>query len=148
MTRLEFEEIESFYDLISICYDVNPDICSDIYDHDDMEEFEFCRIREAINDGIISNLDSLKDEAEWCRDNLPCSDYCMRDDYGDWYEVDDGDDCFEEHKSLLRDFMEVNNLFDDEEEEEYENEDDTEFGIADFSVQELIRGSIEALGGK
>ena len=73
----------------------------------------------------------------------------MRDDYGDWYEADDGDDCFEEHKSLLRDFMEVNNLFDDEEEEEeYENEDDTEFGVADFTIQELIQVSVETVGGQ
>ena len=144
MTRREFEEIELFYDLITLCNEVGSDICCDIYDHESMEEYEFCRIRDKINDGIISDLESLKDE---CNDNLSDSDYYIRDDWGDWYEVDEGDEDFEEHKSRLRDFMEENNLFDDEEEES-ENENDTEFGIADFSVQELIRDSVKALGGE
>ena len=147
MTRREFEEIESVCDLIALCDDMNSDICSDIYDRDSMEEYEFHRIENAINDHSVSNLEELKNEVEWCNDNLPDSDYCIRDDCGDWYEVNNGDDDFEEYKGRLRDFMKVNNLFDDEEEES-ENENDTEFGIADFSVQELIRDSVKALGGE
>lgn len=146
MTRREFEEIESVYDLIALCDDMNSNICSDIYDRDSMEEYEFHRIKDAINDHSVSNLEELKNEVEWCNDNLPDSDYCIRDDCGDWYSICDGDFNFKESKSLLKDFMEENNLFDDEEEES-ENENDTEFGIADFSVQELIQVSVETVGG-
>lgn len=147
MTRREFEEIESVCDLIELCDEVGSDICSDIYDRDCMEEYEFNRIRDAINDHTISNLEELKYEIGWCDGNLPDSDYCIRDDRGEWYEVCDGDNIFEESKSLLKDFMEENELFDDEE-EEFENENDAEFGVTDFSVQELIRVSVETVGGQ
>ena len=145
MTRLEFEEIESFYDLIALCDEAGSNICCNIYDRDGMEREVLLHVKDAILNGGIFDLDTLISEVSRYND-LPYADYYIRDDWGDWYEVNDGDEDFEEHKSRLRDFMEVNNLFDDEEEES-ENENDTEFGVADFSIQELIQVSVETVGG-
>lgn len=114
MRRQDFiDDITTWSELLSFCYDEDCDICEDIYSEDDRDE----------------NIDS-NSLVEWARNNtwqelydileeIPTGyDYYWEDDYGDWHGADD--DLFEDRKQEVIEWMDDGGYWD----EEYEDEED------------------------
>lgn len=114
MRRQDFiDDITTWSELLSFCYDEDCDICEDIYSEDSRDE-----------DIDTNNL------VEWARNNtwqelhdileeIPTGyDYYCRDDYGDWFGADN--DLFEDRKQEVIDWMDDGGYWD----EEYEDEED------------------------
>lgn len=113
MTRQEFiDDICTWGDLISFCYDEDCDICEDIYSEDSRDDH--------INEHLV----------EWARENdweelcgklndIPDGyDYYYLDDYGEFHGADDG--MFDDYKDEVLEWMDNGGWWEDEEEEYYE----------------------------
>lgn len=146
MTRQEFiDEIDDFDALTNFCLDVNCSLCDDVYDE------------EAWNDDIDESLCETAQNNSW-RDMLDilqeyyrisgCGWY-RRDDYGEWYCLDDDD--FTAYKECILHYGDDNDIWDDEEEEEeptasYANQEDiAPLETEDISIDDLFLSGIEAL---
>ena len=112
MTRAEFNEIDNFYDLIEVANDFGcGDYVSDIWDEDGMDS-EIC---DAIRDDLDHrHWSSIKESLESIED---CGEgYYRRDGTYDWYYLTEDD--LDSYKESIRDYLERNDLFDEEEGED------------------------------
>ena len=130
MTRQQFlDEITTWYDLIEWCNNHGCSYCNDIYSD------------EARDEDIDEDLVEMAQDNNWyeLRDilsNIPTGcDYWRRDEYGDWYGVDDE---FDEYFNDVLEWADENGEFDEEEEEpvyiDDDNNDEPDEFEADTSV--------------
>lgn len=141
MTREEFQEnVNCWYDLREFCNEYGCEVCSDIYSQDEMDE--------EIDNSIV---DMAREATDWKDllsklEDIPTEDdYYLRNGYGDFRELDDGD--FDCHKDDVFDWAENEGIFDEEDEEdedidepdEPEDPDDGyEVGNEEMSIAELF----------
>ena len=111
MTRQEFEDIGSWWELIDFCQDYECSYCDDVYSEgsrdnyidDDLEYM-------AENNGWMTIRDILND--------IPTGyEYYHRKD-GEWFGLDDDD--LEDYKTDILEWGDINDIWDEEEEEEGE----------------------------
>ena len=145
MTRQEFiDNIHYWSELIEFCSDNGCDYCEDIYDSDAWNDYVNDDVAEmARNDGWRDILGVLQEY-----DELSGYDYYRRNDYGEWIGLDDDD--FESYKDDVCGWMDDNDYWDEEDEEEppvsYVNpEDVTPLEAEDVSMDDLFLSGIEAL---
>ena len=122
MTRSEFlDNITEWYELKDFCNDFDCDVCEDIYDDDDYDDYVEEDIRDAIADyGWRDIRDFLG--------NLPSGyDYYRRNSTLDYDGL--GDDDFEDYKEDVLEWGDDYGVWEDEEESVEEE---------DFSVGDLI----------
>lgn len=142
MTRSFFEDyVTDWSELIDLCRDYDCDICNDIIDGDSLDEY------------VNSDISDCDYGWQALRDYLSCIptdyDYYRCDGSFDYVGMDDRD--FENYKYNVLDWMDGNELWDDEEDEENEKEEgsdpDCDFleepeeppvEKEDFSVADLI----------
>lgn len=148
MTRQEFiDNIHYWSELIEFCSDNGCDYCEDIYDSETWNDYVDDDVAEmAGNDGWRVILDVLQGY-----DELSGYDYYRRNDYGEWIGLDDDD--FESYKDDVCGWMDNNDYWDEEDEEEppvsYVNpEDVTPLEAEDVSMYDLFLSGIEALKTK
>lgn len=148
MTRQEFiDNIHYWSELIEFCSDNGCDYCEDIYDSETWNDYVDDDVAEmAGNDGWRVILDVLQGY-----DELSGYDYYRRNDYGEWIGLDDDD--FESYKDDVCGWMDNNDYWDEEDEEEppvsYVNpEDVTPLEAEDVSMDDLFLSGIEALKTK
>ncbi|MCD8376446.1 MAG: hypothetical protein LUD69_05835 [Oscillospiraceae bacterium] len=113
MTRDEFCEIDTWYELLEFCDEVD-------YDHNDVF------IWDELCNWVDGEIRDRIQQVEWTEvrdflDGLPQEDaytvYIQDDDY-DFCGSDDDDRYFREYKDLVEDWCDGEDLFDDEEEDE------------------------------
>lgn len=112
MTAVEFEEIDNYDDLESLCSDYGiEDRMEDYYTRDQYEQLMLEDIYNYYQD------DNLREIVNLC-DNLQISGY-DRYQYcdGEYYATDSGDDTFNELKDEIRSIFEDSDWFDEEEDE-------------------------------
>ena len=115
MRRQDFiDNVTTWSELISFCYDEDCDVCEDIYSEEARDEdVDNNLVERARNHTWQELLDILED--------IPTGgSYYYSDDWGDWHEADD--DMFEDRKQDVIDWMDDNDYWDEE-----EDEDDEEF---------------------
>ena len=145
MTRQEFiDNVEYWYELIDFCNDIECDICENIISGDNLEE----NIREDFND--FGSEYPWTDIRSWLNDIVDGYDYYVRQGSFE-YEHLRGDD-FAAYKDEVLDYMDRNDLWDDVDEDGWEEtlestnfeystpeiEDDEEFQEEDISVSDLF----------
>lgn len=142
MTRNEFlDDITTFGDLKSFCYDEECNILEDVYDEDERDEqINNCLMDWAREDSwgeLYRRLDSIPTGYEW---------YCYNE-YGEWFPLDDGD--FETYKRDVLEWADDNEIWDadEDDDEDYdvfedgepdESDDEPAIEDEDFSVGDLI----------
>lgn len=148
MTRQEFiDNIHYWSELIEFCSDNGCDYCEDIYSSDAWNDYVDDDVAEmAGNDGWRVILDVLQGY-----DELSGYDYYRRNDYGEWIGLDDDD--FESYKDDVCGWMDDNDYWDEEDEEEppvshVNPEDVTPLEAEDVSMDDLFLSGIEALKTK
>ena len=125
MTRDEFiNGINEWWELIDFCNNEDCDICEDIYDEDERDDY------------INSNLYEIAEEAgNWCDlketlEDIPTDDgYYLCNGWTDWDWLDDDD--FRAYKNDVLEWMDDNDMWDDEEDEEYDEEFYDEYAPGD-----------------
>lgn len=129
MTRQQFlDEITTWYDLIEWCNNHGCSYCNDIYSD------------EARDEDIDDNLVDMARNNNWyeLRDilgNLATGyDYWRKDEYGDWYGVDDE---FNDYRNDVLEWADENDEFDEEEEEPIYVDDD-DYGDAEFEADTSV----------
>lgn len=134
MTRQEFiDEAYGWYHLIDFCSAAGCDICEDIYSDGD-RDYE---IEEDLNDMIRDHnwreiLETLQDY-----DRNSGYEYYRRDEYGDWYGLDNND--FDQYKNDILAWADDNGIWNDDEgksSQPYDTED--EVPLEDISFEELF----------
>ena len=145
MTRQEFiDNIHYWSELIEFCSDNGCDYCEDIYSSDAWNDYVNDDVAEmARNTGWRDILGVLQEY-----DELSGYDYYRRNDYGEWIGLDDDD--FESYKDDVCGWMDDNDYWDEEDEEEppvsYVNpEDVTPLETEDVSMDDLFLSGIKAL---
>lgn len=139
MTRDEFlDDVITFGDLKSFCYDEGCSILENVYDDEERDEqINDCLVdwaREDSWEALHRRLDDIPTGYEW---------YCY-DDYGEWRGLDDDD--FESYKRDVLEWADDDEIWDanEDDDEIFEdgepNEVDDEPAIEDedFSVGDLI----------
>ena len=149
MTRQQFiNEVTTWYELIDWCSNHGCSICEDIYSDEARDEY--------IDDDLVdmarnNNWYELRDILS----NLATGyDYWRKDEYGDWYGVDDE---LADYFNEVLEWADENGEFDEEEEEPVyvddgdteadEFEVDTDISLGDFfasSADDLTKITLEA----
>lgn len=135
MTRQEFEDISTWRELIDFCNDYSCSYCDDVCSEDVRDSYINYSLEYMARENNWTNLrDTLND--------IPTGyDYYRKNDYGDWYGLDDND--LEDYKSDIFDWADENGIFDDDEEdgEEPWYVDDEEFTPPkeSISITDLIK---------
>ena len=112
MNRTTFlEDVSTWPELLMFCGDIGYDT-SAIYDNETRDEEIESDLRERAYD------DCWQEIRDWLYDLCDSSrgDYWRRDDYGDWYLMDNDD--FEAYKNDVLEYADDNELFDAEDEDE------------------------------
>ena len=119
MTEQEFwDDVETWDDLIEICYEYNCYVCDEIFDEDTRDEY--------INE-YVANTGDYWDEVRDFLNGIPTGyDRYYRNDFGEWYGTYDGDDVFNDSKDEVGEWLAESGYFETEEEEEIEDDD---FGV-------------------
>lgn len=140
MTRHEFiDEVTTWSDLISFCYDEDIDFCEDVYSEDAKNEYFDEELVNMARDA--SSWQELCDRLE----EIPTGyDYYIRDDYGDFEGADDDD--FDSRYEDVLEYMDENECWDDDGEDEEEPvreeyvdpEDEEPVEEEDVSIAELF----------
>ena len=147
MTRQEFiNDIQYWSELLEFCYDEECYICDDVYDSDQWNNSIDENVSEmAGNDSWRDILATLQDY-----ENISGYDYYRRNDYGEWYALEDDD--FDSYKDDVMEWMDNNDRWDEDEEEEedppqyyVDPEDVTPLEAEDVSMDDLFLSGIEAL---
>ena len=121
MTRSYFlDYVTDWYELIDLCGEYDCDICEDIIDDDQLDEY--------VMDGISNSNQSWRGIRDFLSDIPTGYDYYRYDGTFDYVGLDDSD--FEDYKSRVLDWMDEDSLWDEEEEDE--NEDDFDPNEVDF----------------
>ena len=145
MTRREFiNDVQYWSDLLDFCSDEGCDYCEDVYSSDQWNDWIDDNMYDwARNNGWREILRILQDY-----DELTGYDYYRKDEYGDWYGLDDND--FESYKNDVLEYMDDNDYWDEEEEEKppapyVSPEDIAPLETEDISIDDLFLSGIEAL---
>ena len=138
MTRQEFlDDVTTFGDLLSFCWDNDCDICDDIYDQERMDDAIDERVAEMTRSDGWRNIYSFLD-------NVPYGDdYYRYDEYDDWVPLDESD--FDDYQQEVLEWMDDQGYWDeeyDEDEEEADEECDQEEAPPEesLSVGDLMAG--------
>ena len=138
MTRQEFfDNVEDFDELIEVCSDYGCGICNDVYDSDQLDDW------------IDDHTDEWAANSSWrdLRDKLDAIptgyDYYSIDDYDYIYGLDNRD--FETYKSNVAEWIDNEELWEDEEDDDEEpvqvvqsQSVDESAPEEDFSISELM----------
>ena len=109
MTRVEFiEEVTEWHELIELCQDYDCDICEGIIDDDILDEY--------VNSDISGCDYGWRSLRDYLSDIPTGYDYYRCDGSFDYVGLDDGD--FEDYKSRVLDWMDEDDLWGAEEDEE------------------------------
>lgn len=145
MTRQDFiDNVEHWYELIEFCNDIECDICEAIVSGDNLEE----NIREDFND--FGSEYPWTDIRGWLNDIVDGYDYYVRNGSFEYEHLSDAD--FEVYKQEILDYMDRNGIWDDVDEDTWEealestnfgysmqeDEEDEEFQEEDISVSDLF----------
>jgi len=136
MTRSYFVDyVTGWYELLDLCSDEGCNVCEDIIDDDQLDEW----VESDIQNGSY-NWRELRD---FLYDIPTGYDYYRCDGSFDYVGMDDDD--FEDYKERVLDWMDENGEWDDEEDEEEEKSfypelepEEEPAAQEDFSVTELI----------
>ncbi len=113
MTRQEFiDDITTWSELIDFCHDENIDYCDNVYSDE--------RYNDHINDELedTARNEGWQDVRDWLT-SLPSGyDYYIEDGYGEWEVADD--DAFDDIRGEVIEYMDNNDYWDEDEEEEIE----------------------------
>lgn len=116
MTRQEFiDNVTTWSELLDFCYDEDIDFCEDVYTEDAKDDY--------FNDMLV---DMARDAGSWRElydrlEEIPTGyDYYIRDYYGDFEGADDDD--FDSRYEDVLEYMDDNEYWGDDEEEEVEEE--------------------------
>lgn len=131
MTRQEFiEEVNSFGDLMCFCQDEHIDICDDIYDADYLNHIILDCVRQ------MRDWESIRD---FVKDIPPGYCFYREDGYGGY---EDADYFFNDYKTDVMRYMDNNNAWDEEDEDNDEDIDDdlevdwqTDKSVADDDIE-------------
>lgn len=134
MTRQEFIDSINYWDeLIEFCSDKGCDYCDDLHDAYQWDNCIEDDVREIIrNSGWRDVLSTLQDY-----EDLSGYEFYRRDEYGDWYGLDNND--FDQYKNDILAWADDNGIWNDDEEEgsqPYDTED--EIPLEDISFEELF----------
>ena len=133
MTRAEFiDEVQNWSELIDFCNDEGCNYCEDIYDDYQKDEYFDDQIVE-----MARNAEGWQDLLDSLRDIPDGSDYYRRDDYGEWYAVDDDD--FDNYKQDILEWADDNDIWEEEEEENVDEEESSD-DEDDFDEEKLEEG--------
>lgn len=123
MTRDEFiNGINEWWELIDFCNNENCDICEDIYDEDERDDYINSNLYEIVAEAC--NWYNLKETLE----NIPTGDGYYFCNGWDWDRLDDDD--FRAYKNDVLEWMDDNVMWDDED-EEYDEEFYDEYAPGD-----------------
>lgn len=144
MTRMEFiEEVTEWHELIDLCQDYGCDVCDDVIDDDTLDEY--------VESDISNNGCAWRDLRDYLSDIPTGYNYYRCDGVFDYVGL--GDEEFEDYKSSVLDWMDADDLWNDEDDEDEEGFDfDSDFFSSgepdepeeppveeeDFSVSALI----------
>lgn len=136
MTRQQFiEEVADWYELIDFCNDEGCGYCDDVYSEESQDDY----INEQLVD-MARNADSWSELLDALNDIITGYDYYRRDDYGEWYGLDDYE--FNEYKDDVLGWGDDNDIWEEEEEEEPlpdEDDEDDDFVVDEpMSIGELM----------
>lgn len=141
MTRAEFDEIESWYDLKDFCYEIECDYCDDIISGDELDE--------RVNDEIINALrygswdwKDIRGALRDIPDTVDNYDFLIVNGELD-YSYADNDD-LDRYKDDVREYAERHGDFDDDEEEDdLEDEDNVPKSYPGTAIQPEDEGTVE-----
>lgn len=144
MTRSYFVDYVTDWDeLLELCRDYDCDICDDIIDDDQLDDY--------VDADIENTRRGWRDIRDYLNDIPTGYDHYRCDGEFDYVALDnDGD--FEDYKSRIFDWMDENDLWEPEEDEEYDEEDEESYDDVvspsepeepaveeeDFSVNDLM----------
>lgn len=122
MTREEYEDISTYGELFDLADEIgNETILEDVMSSDqyneDIDEYYL---------GDWANNNSWRQLRDILNDLPEGYDWYYRDDYGEFYGTNDGDEHFYYLKDEFFNFMIDNDLFDDDESEEADDEPNNE----------------------
>ena len=121
MDRITFlEDVGTWPELLMFCGNIGYDT-SEIYDNETRDE----EIESDLRDRVFD--DCWQEIRDWLYDLCDSSrgDYWRRDDYGDWYRMDDDD--FDAWKRDVLEYADENELFDPEDDEDEDDNEPYEF---------------------
>lgn len=111
MTRQEFiDDVTTWYELIEFCYDENLDYCENIYDEESYDDKINSKLAER------AGYDSWQDIYDWLNSLPNGYEYYIVDEDEEWYAA--GDDDFDRIKGEVLEYMDDNDCWDEDEEEE------------------------------
>lgn len=117
MTRDEFRnDVTTWSDLYSVAEENDYYFNFDLYlDEDEYNSAVIEDFRDYLDNGC-DTIDDARDVVE----SYPYCNFCawIRSEYGEWYGTDDGDDYFSDAKEELREYLEDEGFFDDEEDDD------------------------------
>lgn len=120
MTKQYFiNEVNSWSELMDVCYDEGCNCCDDVYDDEAYDE----TIDNQIMDWLES--ESWRDVLARLNDLPTGYDYYTRDDWGEWHGVDND---FDVYKSDVFDWFEDNGYWEDEAQEDNQEDDYDDYG--------------------
>lgn len=115
MTRSYFlDYVTDWYELIDLCRDYDCDICEDIIDDDQLDDY--------VLEDINNSERSWRDIRDFLSDIPTGYEYYRCDGTFDYVGLDESD--FEDYKSRVLDWMDEDSLWDAEEEDEDEGDFD------------------------
>ena len=141
MRRQEFiDSITTWSELMDFCYEEQCDCCDGIYSEDSRNSI--------IDEELVEMAREARDWRELLRqlDDIPIGSEYYLSCYGEWVDLCDGDSYFDEYKEDVLSWADDHEVWDEEEEEEFEPdevedifENDDTFEIDESeSVQELM----------
>lgn len=136
--------VTDWRELIELCYEHDCDICEDIIDDDQLDEY--------VDADISSSEYGWRSIRDYLTDIPTGYDYYRCDGSFDYIGLDDSD--FEDYKSKVLDWMDEDSLWDEEEEDEMDEDFDPDYDFfspgepeepaeppveeEDFSVNDLM----------
>lgn len=141
MTRAEFDEIGSWYDLKDFCYEIGCDYCDDIISGDEFDERVDGEIINALRYGSWDWKD-IRGALRDIPDTVDNYDFLIVNGELD-YSYADNDD-FDRYKDDVREYAERHGDFDDDEEEDnLEDEDSVPKSYPGTAIEPEDEGSVE-----
>ena len=133
MTRHEFiENINDWENLISFCNDYECDVCNDVYDPEQRDEYIDDNLYELVQEECWGEVRDLLNEIPTENDY-----YKNNGSYLDWTGLDNEDD-FEEYKQDALNWGDNNDIWNEEEADDIDEEELDPVPEEDISTSELF----------
>ncbi len=108
MNRQEFvDDVIGWIDLLDFCYEKDIRVCDHIYSEESFDDYVNGELGERARD------ENWEDVRSWLNELPNGYDYYIKDDYDDWFPADDGE--FVSLKEEVLDYMDGNDLWDEDE---------------------------------